>query len=45
MQLTFETSGKIGQGSFPDFLQFYNTEGQLFFIDDGKVKRNTNSKA
>jgi hypothetical protein len=37
MELTFETYGQIGSGSFPDFIQFYNTEGQLFFTDAGLI--------
>lgn len=44
MQLTFETSEKIGQGSFPDFLQFYNTEGQLFFMEDGRLQGTSTAK-
>lgn len=35
MELQFETYGKVGEGKFPDFVEFYNTEGQLFFIDGG----------
>ena len=35
MELIFETVGEIGSGSFPDFVQFEKTEGELFFIDGG----------
>lgn len=35
MQLTFEEVAIIGAGSYPDFVQFERTEGELFFIDDG----------
>lgn len=38
MELTFETYGQIGSGSFPDFIQFYNTEGQLFKINSGLME-------
>lgn len=37
MQLTFENVGMIGTGSFPDFLQYYDTEGQLFYIKSGEL--------
>lgn len=35
MELTFVTTGIVGSGKFPDFVQFPKTEGELFFIDDG----------
>ena len=37
MQLTFENIAIIGNGSYPDFVQFKKTEGQLFFIQDGRL--------
>ena len=37
MQLTFENVGTIGTGSFPDFLQYYDTEGQSFYIKSGEL--------
>lgn len=37
MILTFENQGVVGTGLFPDFLQFYDTEGQLFYIKDGEL--------
>lgn len=37
MQLVFENHGKIGEGQFPDFIQFYDTEGQLFFVNTGLI--------
>ena len=37
MILTFENQGVIGNGSFPDFLQFYETEGQSFYIRNGEL--------
>jgi hypothetical protein len=37
MELQFETTGKIGEGNFPDFLQYYNTEGQLLYLDSGRL--------
>ena len=38
MQLTFEYSGKVGSGKYPDFIQFYDTEGQLFKINSGLME-------
>lgn len=38
MQLTFEYSGQVGSGKYPDFIQFYNTEGQLFRINSGLME-------
>lgn len=38
MQLTFEYSGQVGSGKYPDFIQFYNTEGQLFCINSGLME-------
>lgn len=32
MDLVISTSGIIGQGKYPDFLQFPKTEGQLFYL-------------
>lgn len=32
MELVFSTTGIIGQGKYPDFLQFPKTEGQLFYL-------------
>lgn len=32
MDLVFSTTGIIGQGKYPDFLQFPKTEGQLFYL-------------
>ncbi len=37
MQLSFDTVGVTGSGSYPDFIQFPKTEGELFFLDDGKM--------
>jgi hypothetical protein len=44
MELTFETYGQVGSGSFPDFIQFYNTEGQLFFTDAGLIHGKESTK-
>lgn len=35
MELTFEEVAIVGQGSYPDFVQFEKTEGELFFLDGG----------
>ena len=35
MQLTFENDAIVGTGTYPDFIQFPKTEGQLFFITGG----------
>ena len=35
MQLTFENVAIIGNGSYPDFVQFEKTEGELFFLSEG----------
>lgn len=35
MQLTFENVAIIGNGSYPDFVQFEKTEGELFFLNEG----------
>lgn len=35
MQLIFENIGVIGNGAYPDFIQFPKTEGQVFYITDG----------
>ena len=35
MELTFENVAIIGNGSYPDFVQFERTEGEVFFIDGG----------
>ncbi len=37
MILTFENQGVVGTGLFPDFLQFYDTEGQLFYVKEGEL--------
>lgn len=37
MELTFEEVAVIGNGKFPDFVQFERTEGELFFLDEGKM--------
>jgi len=37
MELSFEISGIIGNGSYPDFIEFPKTEGELFYIDSGKM--------
>lgn len=37
MKLNFEYVGIIGQGNYPDFLQYPDTEGQLFFLDAGEM--------
>ena len=35
MELTFENVAIIGNGSYPDFVQFERTEGEVFFLDGG----------
>lgn len=37
MKLTFEHSGEIGVGNYPDLIQFYDTVGQQFYIKDGEI--------
>lgn len=38
MELQFEYIDSIGsQGSYPDFLQYYDTEGQVFYIKSGEM--------
>ena len=37
MKLVFTNSGVIGKGQHPDFVQYPNTAGQLFYIKDGKL--------
>jgi hypothetical protein len=37
MELIFENIGEIGQGNYPDFVQFEKTEGQLFFLQNGEM--------
>ena len=32
MELVFSATGIVGQGKYPDFLQFPKTEGQLFYL-------------
>ena len=35
MELIFENVAIVGQGNFPDFVQFEKTEGELFYVQDG----------
>ena len=35
MELIFENVAIVGQGNFPDFVQFEKTEGELFFLNEG----------
>lgn len=35
MELTFENIAIVGQGKYPDFVQFERTEGEVFFLDSG----------
>ena len=35
MELSFENIEIIGTGNYPDFVQFENTEGQIFFLNNG----------
>lgn len=37
MELNIEYSGEVGQGSFPDFLQFPDTQGQQFYVKNGQI--------
>lgn len=38
MILDFESTGIIGSGTFPEFIQFEKTEGELFYIENGRLK-------
>lgn len=44
MQLTFEEIAIIGDGAYPDFVQFERTEGELFFIDGGLMYGTSSEK-
>jgi len=44
MELNFEYSGIIGQGGSPDFLQFPKSEGQQFYIKNGKLMAKASTK-
>lgn len=44
MQLTFETVAIIGDGNFPDFVQFEKTEGEIFFLNGGKMYGTTSER-
>lgn len=35
MELSFDTIAVVGEGNYPDFVQFEKTEGELFFLDNG----------
>lgn len=35
MELIFETIDTIGQGKYPDFVEFEKTEGEIFYLDNG----------
>ena len=37
MKMNFVESGIIAQGEYPDFVQYPNTSGQMFYIEDGKL--------
>ena len=37
MELNFEIISTVAVGSYPDFIQFERTEGEVFFIDGGKM--------
>lgn len=37
MQLTFEEVAVIGNGSYPDFVQYERNENELFFLDGNKM--------
>jgi hypothetical protein len=37
MQLSFEEVAVVGSGNYPDFVEFERTEGELFFLDGGKM--------
>lgn len=44
MQLSFENIDVIGSGVSPDFIEFPNTEGQLFYLDLGNLYGTPTSK-
>jgi hypothetical protein len=44
LQLTFEEIAIIGDGAYPDFVQFERTEGELFFIDGGLMYGTSSEK-
>lgn len=44
MLLEFESSGIIGSGTFPDFIQFEKTEGELFYLDSGRLMGTSTKK-
>ncbi len=44
MQLNIEYSGEIGQGNYPDFLQFYDTVGQQFYVKNGQIYGKSSNK-
>ena len=35
IELTFENIGIVGEGKYPDFVQFERTEGEIFFLNEG----------
>lgn len=37
MELTFEYTGQVGQGTSPDVLQFYDTSAQVFSLSAGEL--------
>jgi hypothetical protein len=38
MELAFEVVQELGIGSFPDVMQFYDTQAQLFAVADGRLE-------
>ena len=38
MELNFEIFDEVGIGAYPDVIDFYNSQAQLFFIDNGILK-------
>lgn len=37
MELTFEYTGQVGQGAYPDVLQFYDTSAEVFSVVSGEL--------
>ncbi|MBV1757999.1 MAG: hypothetical protein KMY55_09170 [Dethiosulfatibacter sp.] len=44
MQLSFETVAVVGTGNYPDFVQFERTEGELFYLSNGKMYGTSSKK-
>ena len=37
MQFEFENYGSVGSGNFPDFIEFFDSSGELFYVSGGEI--------